>query len=616
MVKRLPAPEPVDDDVLLEMMKDVDLSDPKVMDDFVDFTKQPLRPLHPPPQRLVWRIVCGKPGTMACANCKLVSYCSKDCQRAHWKIHKQDCKCHLRSEQWVPIWRVKGRKAPPFAEETLPAAHFSLPTNRSSVGEKTPPIDLIHLKDNEKDRAKDLSLLFLESGDLRHVVKTVNSLPDDFTGKLQIVINDKDSTITARNLVMLLLLGGQNDALLAVDAVIHFWFSTFLPFEYHAMISGTLASFTRDYPDITTGLKSSFGLYSSVQLGCDLAPLLDIVEHLNRAVGLSPNDAQEEYDRVRQDPSRKDATDWMYAGLKPSHRASVQQYRRMGLVLPFGAVHAHFNATNVSLFSPEGIWLQHDSADPIHGWNINEVIASGKAQGAQPEDIYGCLYFHLSDQLKTFAKRIRNFSIDFKLFAMEPDALLQSLKDGPVEGVAVQNRFDRIDVSNVVDREGLEKVLSQWTPLLSEGDNAAVVGLFQDWAGHHPKGSARTAKGEHYNNAFARVIDVMQMSFGTLPEIMGVDAAGDVITRHLDLGYNNDEAFHEFLMKQELEKVLGEARLVLRGAHRIVPHRIGVNIKAPSSALPEVPTEEVWYRSTNFTSISWAERYVEIGRLS
>ena len=31
-------------------------------------------------------------GTKICAACRQVGYCSGDCQKAHWKIHKADCK--------------------------------------------------------------------------------------------------------------------------------------------------------------------------------------------------------------------------------------------------------------------------------------------------------------------------------------------------------------------------------------------------------------------------------------------------------------------------------------------------------------------------------------------
>lgn len=36
--------------------------------------------------------VCAKEGAQLCARCKKFYYCSKDCQKAHWKIHKRDCK--------------------------------------------------------------------------------------------------------------------------------------------------------------------------------------------------------------------------------------------------------------------------------------------------------------------------------------------------------------------------------------------------------------------------------------------------------------------------------------------------------------------------------------------
>lgn len=35
---------------------------------------------------------CGKPGKFLCSRCKSVRYCSKECQKAHWKEHKKVCK--------------------------------------------------------------------------------------------------------------------------------------------------------------------------------------------------------------------------------------------------------------------------------------------------------------------------------------------------------------------------------------------------------------------------------------------------------------------------------------------------------------------------------------------
>jgi len=35
---------------------------------------------------------CGRPGALRCAGCKKTAYCSKGCQKAHWKKHKTRCK--------------------------------------------------------------------------------------------------------------------------------------------------------------------------------------------------------------------------------------------------------------------------------------------------------------------------------------------------------------------------------------------------------------------------------------------------------------------------------------------------------------------------------------------
>lgn len=54
--------------------------------------------------------------------------------------------------------------------------------------------------------------------------------------------------------------------------------------------------------------------------------------------------------------------------MEPSHRLSAQEFRRFGLVLPFGARNDHFNYPNQYLFSPEGKWLQDDLATPLDSW--------------------------------------------------------------------------------------------------------------------------------------------------------------------------------------------------------------------------------------------------------
>ncbi len=88
-------------------------------------------------------------------------------------------------------------------------------------------IDVINVENNEGAdgiHKKDLSLAFigksglhvlsmrylilsLACGDLRNVVKTINGLPENYSGTIKIVLNDKNPMAVCRNLLILSMLG-------------------------------------------------------------------------------------------------------------------------------------------------------------------------------------------------------------------------------------------------------------------------------------------------------------------------------------------------------------------------------------------------------------------------
>ena len=35
-----------------------------------------------------------KVGSRLCSACHQIGYCSRECQKAHWKVHKAECKRH------------------------------------------------------------------------------------------------------------------------------------------------------------------------------------------------------------------------------------------------------------------------------------------------------------------------------------------------------------------------------------------------------------------------------------------------------------------------------------------------------------------------------------------
>ncbi|KAF9239784.1 hypothetical protein BU15DRAFT_46298 [Melanogaster broomeanus] len=510
---------------------------------------------------------CEKPGKLACSACKLVSYCSKECQKIHWKIHKRDCNDSIRSSEWKPAWIVEGRQ-PTFIDKTnmSTAEEFARRFQEKlaiglSLWGNIPAMDIVNLPNNEKELNTDLSLAFAASGDLRHVVTTVNSLGPEYTGQLNILLNDIAPPLVSRNIILLLILGTIPDEAIAVDMALHFWYSVFIPMEYRirilAMVSSLLKNGNPGQPIITP-------LGSHSTLACFVPEEVHQLLICNVGPTLSTDQAQAEYQRVRTAPSRLDYRDRMYMGLKPSHRLAFLEYRRFGVVLPFGALNAHFNVPNPSLFSPDGEWLQTDYADPLGSWDLDKVFQSGIAHGAKAEDIYGCLYFFLSDQLRTFARRIRELRISFHVFNSDASALAEAIVQGTFSayGIPPTVRFDRIDVSNIMDLNyvGMRLVLNLWGPLLTKSDNAALTGYFMNWMAYAEKGRAVDAG----HTVVRNILDIMAKNKRHTAMFLAMN--------NMDAFYDNSKAFSKFLKSRGLKQGERESELKLRQKHKIIPH--------------------------------------------
>ncbi|OJA20467.1 hypothetical protein AZE42_04908 [Rhizopogon vesiculosus] len=583
-----------------------------------------MKPKFPPPEMLpcanvdiAKSKVCPKQGTKACSACKLVSYCSKECQKNHWRIHKDDCKNPLKSNDWKPAWVVENRL--PMSFFSKPGDSFPTQVDELSRGislwGNVPAIDLINLRKNENDASQDLSIALVASGDLRHVVQTINSLPDDYSGHLQVLINDRTLPVVTRNIAILLILGTVSDETMAADIALHFWYSVFIPAEYGNNISAIVTSFLlRETDEQPLGPRSSMNCLIPKEA-------MEFFQRFGSMASISVADAQNEYDRVRTASSRGDFRDRMYAKLKPSHRVAFQEFRRFGIVLPFGAVNAHFNTPNASLFSLDGKWWQADHADPLQGWDIGPILEAGRAHGAQPEDIYGCLYFFLSDQLRTFARRLREFRISFRVVTAEASHLSSIIRKDVLSpfGIPASVRFDRIDVSNILDVNyaGIGNVLTHWGPLLKASPTAALVGYFMNWMFFQPDFDAQFAGSIEHD----KLIDAF-IKKGRFPGIGPGGRISDprdlqiglfLAAKDINVAFDNSKAFSQFLKQQNLENLLRKTKLKLRTTRTIVPHRYRVPLDAAPNAVPEFADNESWYNYTQLQSFTWMERLVEFG---
>jgi hypothetical protein len=117
---------------------------------------------------------------------------------------------------------------------------------------------------------------------------------------------------------------------------------------------------------------------------------------------------------------------------------------------------------------------------------IDDVVAVGKAHGATREDLYGSLYFYLTEQLQSFSDRIKKFRVSFRVFDRDARELAKDIHSGATApyGVARSTCFDRIDVSNIIDPEyiGIRDVLVDWAPFLNKANqHATILGYSMNW---------------------------------------------------------------------------------------------------------------------------------------
>ena len=133
------------------------------------------------------------------------------------------------------------------------------------------------------------------------------------------------------------------------------------------------------------------------------------------------------------------------------------------------------------LFAPDGEWLTLDNANPLQGWDVSAVRASGERHGIHANDIYGCLFFHVKDEFEEFARRVERFKIDIHLTQCDAKALSELMLEGQLEPWS-SGCFDRIETSNMADYVGPTAVIDSWGPLLNKRNKRATLLMyFMNW---------------------------------------------------------------------------------------------------------------------------------------
>jgi hypothetical protein len=91
-------------------------------------------------------------------------YCSKDCQTAHWKEHRKDCRAPWIKESWKPRWEQENRVPAfigPGEQDIEPEAGLAWFGSKQYLWGNMPAVDILNLKENEGvNGVRDYALLF------------------------------------------------------------------------------------------------------------------------------------------------------------------------------------------------------------------------------------------------------------------------------------------------------------------------------------------------------------------------------------------------------------------------------------------------------------------------
>ncbi|CZR65732.1 uncharacterized protein PAC_15632 [Phialocephala subalpina] len=402
-------------------------------------------------------------------------YCSRECQKAHWPIHKHDCKSPLMKSTWTPGW-VREKRQPTFVTDGPPMSQYG---RKKYLWGNVSAIDILNLGKNEVSVEQDFSILFAASGDLRNVVKSVNSMVFFLSARRDIVINDIDIDIVARNAI-LLLVAMNFPAEEAASMMLHLWYSALVP---QGLVDRLQKKIMPLVQDVCTKIreKPSTSLQSktwrcgptSLRLVLQKQEWDKVLLYFQVPDTLSADQAQKI--RVSTTLARMDHVDRALFSQQPGWRVGMMKFREDGILLPFGASRHSFKQPNPTFYHVTDDWPMMDSAEPLNGWAARDV----RAKASVKNDLYGGLALHIVHNLTEFCHNIQLYPLRFQLFQVDARALPNMVRDIGLP----DTRFDRIEVSNITDlcHLGPAATLSTFGPMLkrkAQNPHATLLTLF------------------------------------------------------------------------------------------------------------------------------------------
>ncbi|KAK8917376.1 hypothetical protein VCV18_009840 [Metarhizium anisopliae] len=197
-----------------------------------------------------------------------------------------------------------------------------------------------------------------------------------------------------------------------------------------------------------------------------------------------------------------------------------------------------------------------DSAEPLHGWSLQEV---SRASGAAANDVLGKLYYSLLDLIRSVHGRLGHVNISFHLCNLDAAALPQHLdvmRFDRIERQATKplTHWNKTQTSNIADTPylGPERCVSLLGTLLKEpqtNPHATLITLFMNAV---PETVTKRDEYASLREELSQVTKYLTPSFSIAPydaDRLRIDSCRDMVR-------NNDKFFDRYAGRFHLKPVL------------------------------------------------------------
>lgn len=177
-------------------------------------------------------------------------------------------------------------------------------------------------------------------------MSTVNELPQDYSGQCNILLNDLDSIVANRNLMILFALLRAGPSLdEAAEFATHLMYSAALPSAsasyWEQCLETIYGSACRDMAFRVSLVTRGEAIIHSTQTTMGIRQPLEMFQSNHNL-----RDALKSMRSVTMNPAAADNEDLFFSKLKPVHRLAFKRFRETGILAPFSLSTSNFTHPN------------------------------------------------------------------------------------------------------------------------------------------------------------------------------------------------------------------------------------------------------------------------------